>query len=188
MKKILFAGSMLCVIMLFGAVSVPAQGTSSGGDQFNQFKPEATPSAPPAGHKVRYTLPYYMSQNSLAGSRSVTIINVMNQSAKDCNVGVQFQYGSGVTDICDITIDIPAGQSRILCSRPVNDPLADCQVYCPSGGLIFNSGHAFISSNSVCTKIAVDALMAFTSDVDDNVVTGITPLTIVKYNKVNVGD
>jgi len=186
MKKMLRAISMLCLVTLFGAVSATAAETGSAGDP---SAPQASPSAPPAGHKVRYTLPYFMSENQDAGSRSTTVISVMNQSNKACSVGVQFQKGFSTTDSCDITYTIQPGHSALFCSRLINDPVAPCSAYCSgSNDLTYDTGHAFISTNSACSNIAVNANLIFTGDTADNWVTGISPLAVVKYNKPNSGD
>jgi hypothetical protein len=145
----------------------------------------------PKGQEARYVLPYYTSQTLLLGSRSVTAVSVYNQSTtRACDAGVQFQLGFGTTNVCSISLSIPPGESRLFCSRPVADPLFPCSESCPGEGLTFNTGHAFVSSTSnfACAEIAVDAQLAFTSDLADNPADAITKLSIIKINQGNFGD
>lgn len=185
MKKNLLLGVVLSAILVLAAGPVLAQATSVGEDKGIEAQAAAAP-APPAGHNFRYVLPHYNSQNSAAGSRSVTILSVYNQTTKDCEVGVQFQHLTD-TNSCTMSATVPAGTSRVFCSRFVNDPIVPCIVTC-SPELTFDSGHASVSSNKACVNIAVDAQVVYTSDGDDNLVTAIRPLTLVKPNKANLGD
>jgi hypothetical protein len=142
---------------------------------------------PVTDQKFRYVIPSYNSQNTLAGSRSVTTVTVYNQTTKPCIVGMEFQAGQGTTSVCSMSLTIPVGQGNIFCSRSVNDPIGPCTATC-SPELTFNQGHAYVSSNAACSNIVVDAQVVYTSDVDDNIVVGIRPLKLVKYNKANLGD
>ena len=149
---------------------------------------------PPAGQIARYVLPNYTSQTLFSGARSVAVVSVHNNQppgvATTCNVSVQFQFAFGVADVCSITLAIPPGQSRLFCSRPVNDPLAACSISCPGAGLTFNTGHAYVSStnNAACARIAVDAQQYFTRDGTDDLVESQSKLSVVKINLGNIGD
>lgn len=197
-KATIAAGITLSGLLFFTCVEAQAQeaaerrqGTSAG-ERAPAVAAEARAAAPPSGQVARYVVPYYMSQNLLTGARSTTMVDVYNQSSIACNVGVQFQFAFGTSNICGITLSIPPKQSRLFCSRPVNDPLFPCSVSCPGAGLTFNTGHAFVSStadpNSDCARIAVHAQLAFTRDPADNQVEGTTRLTVVEINDGNKGD
>ena len=139
--------------------------------------------------------PFYTSQNLLAGSRSVTAINVQNQSTISCEVGVQFQKAYGVTNTCSVTLTIPAKQSRVFCSRVVNDPLMPCNASC-SPALTYDTGHFFVSSTAPlpgatdkCKSLLIDARLFYTRDIADDLVEGATRLTVVKSpGEANLGD
>jgi len=147
---------------------------------------------PPAGQATRYVIPYYTSQTLLSGARSTTMVDVYNQSAITCDVSIQFQYAFGTTNTCSINLSIPPKQSRLFCSRSVNDPLFPCTISCPGAGLTFNTGHAFVSStndnNLECARIAIHAQLAFTRDAADDQVEGTTRLSVVEINQGNKGD
>lgn len=187
MKKSL----IMAVFILLGVLVIASgvtQAETSAGEDVEELEPQAP--SPPAGQSARYVLPYYTSQTTTPpGARSTTVVNVYNQNAIACNVGVQFQFAFGTTNVCSITLSIPAKESRLFCSRPVNDPLAPCSVSC-SPALAFNTGHAFVSSTTGtdCAKIAVDAQLAFTRDAADDLLEGITKLSIVTINAKNKGD
>jgi len=126
---------------------------------------------PPPGEATRYVLPYYTSQTLLSGDRSVAVVNVYNQAKVSCNLTVEFQYATGITDVCSITLAIPGKESALFCSRPVADPLAPCSISCPAPGLTFNTGHAYVDSTytiPTCANIAVDAQEVFTRDPADS--------------------
>ena len=148
--------------------------------------PSTLAASPPAGQVARYVIPTYVSQTAFA-TRSVAIVSIHNSGTTTCNTGVQFQFAFGTTNICSITQAIPAGQSRIFCSRPVSDPLPPCSVSCPGGGLTFNTGHAFVSSGSTC-RIAVDAQQYYTRDAADDFIESQSRLSVVKVNASNLGD
>jgi hypothetical protein len=185
--RLMLVGVVLLGILLATSGVIQAQPTRSSGED----EPDHGTPMPPAGQEARYVLPYYTSQTLLEGARSVTVVNVYNQSTTTtCEVGVQFQFAFGTTNVCSISLSIPPTQSRLFCSRPVNDPLFPCTVSCPGAGLTFNTGHAFVSSTSDfrCAEIAVDAQLAFTRDPADNLVEGITKLSIIRINEGNFGD
>ena len=183
----MLVGVVLLGILLATSGVIQAQPrTSSDEDDIDDGTP-----MPPAGQEARYVLPFYTSQTLLPGARSVTLVSVYNQNTTTtCMAGVQFQLGFGTTNVCSISLSIPPTQSRRFCSRPVNDPLFPCTVSCPGAGLTFNTGHAFVSSTSnfLCAEIAVDAQLAFTRDPADNLVEGITKLSIIGINQGNFGD
>ncbi len=192
MKALLTSfGFAFALALLFVAGPVYAQPLSSAEDASADVDSQAA--APPAGQVARYVIPNYTSQ-ATAPTRSVTVVTVHNNQpgavATSCNVGVQFQFAFGVANVCSITLAIPAGQSRLFCSRPVNDPLAPCSISCPGAGLIFNTGHAFVSStnNAACARIAVDAQQFFTRDAADDLVESQSKLSVVKIGLGNIGD
>ena len=185
MKKNLLLGVVLSAVLLLAAGSAPAQSTSSGEDKGIGAQNVGLP-IPPDGHTIRYVLPHYNSQNTSTGSRSVTILSIYNQTTKDCDVGVQFQHLADIGS-CVVSATVPTGTSRVFCSRSVNDPVVPCGVIC-SPELVFDSGHAYVSSNKACVNIAVDAQVVYTSDASDDNITAVRPLTLVKPNKANLGD
>lgn len=165
---------------------------SSAGEITATNEGEASAVTPPPGQTARYVIPYYTSQTLLPGARSTTMVDVYNQSSIPCDVGVQFQFAFGTTNICSITLTIPPKQSRLFCSRIVNDPLYPCTISCPGAGLLFNTGHSFVTSladrENDCARIAVHAQLAFTRDINDDLVEGTTRLTVVEINDGNEGD
>lgn len=186
-----FLASVGLVLVLLCAV-VPALAQSRSSGEEASVSVESLAPSPPAGQIARYLIPNYTSQttNPTTGSRSFTVVTVHNQSTVTCNVGVQFQFAFGVTNVCSITLSIPAGQSRLFCSRPVNDPTAPCSVSCPGVGLTFNTGHAFVSSTNTlfCQFLGVDAQQYFTRDLNDNFIESQSKLSLVTINASNLGD
>jgi hypothetical protein len=172
----------LVFAVLFPAV--PALAQSSGGSVSPQDAAEAA--SPPAGQVNRYIIPNYTSQ-TFNPTRSFAVVTIHNAGTTTCNAGVQFQFAFGTTNVCSISLPIPAGQSRLFCTRPVNDPLAPCSISCPGGGLTFNTGHGFVSSGSTC-RIAVDAQQYFTRDAADDFIESQSKLTLVKPTASNLGD
>jgi hypothetical protein len=152
---------------------------------------EQPPGAPvataPAGQVNRYVIPNYTSQAAQA-TRSVTVVTIMNNTGFPCNAAVAFQFASATTDICVISASIPARQSRIFCSRPINDPVAPCLISC-NPPLNFNTGHAYVSSTAInrCAKISVDAQQFFTRDANDDFVESQSKLTVTALTG-NQGD
>jgi hypothetical protein len=202
-ERSMWVSAVLAAVLLLAAGAVQAQTTpaqtpaapgrpSSAGEGAPAPALKAMAPAPPTGQAARYVIPYYTSQTLLSGARSVTMVDVYNQSGVACDVGVQFQFAFGTTNICSITLSIPPKQSRLFCSRPVNDPLFPCTVSCPGTGLTFNTGHAFVSStndaNFDCARIAIHPQLAFTRDAADDQVEATTQLTIVEINSGNRGD
>jgi hypothetical protein len=173
----------LVFALVFPAVPASAQ-PASGGSVGAEIAAEAA--APPAGQVARYVIPNYSSQAG-ATSRSFAVVTIHNSGTTTCNAGVQFQFAFGTTNQCSITLPIPAGQSRLFCTRPVDGPLASCSISCPGAGLTFNVGHAFVSSVSTC-RIAVDAQQYFTRDAADDLIESQSRLTIVKPTASNLGD
>jgi hypothetical protein len=176
-------GVALVVSLLFPAVPASAQ-PASGGSVAAADAAEAA--FPPAGQVNRYVIPNYSSQTG-ATSRSFAVVTIHNSGTASCNAGVQFQYAFGTTNVCSITLPIPAGQSRLFCTRPVDGPLTSCSVACPGSGLTFNIGHAYVSSGSTC-RIAVDAQQYFTRDAADDLIESQSRLSIVKPTASNLGD
>ena len=188
MKRRVSLAILLAALMALPAI---AQYQSSGvGNPSAQEGVSPDIATPPAGEIARYTLPYFYSVAGASGDRSVAVINVMNQTTVACDVTVEFQYATQTSDICSITATIAPKQSEIFCSRSVFDPVAPCHIVCPSGGLTFNEGHAFIDStnSTACSNIAVDAREFFLRDPSDTLVDSSSQLTIVKYNLKNNGD
>ncbi len=132
----------------------------------------------PAGQVNRYVIPNYTSQ-SLAATRSIAAVTIMNNTGAPCNAAVAFQFASATTDTCVITLSIPARQSRIFCSRPIGDPVVPCQISC-NPPLTFNTGHAFVSSTigNRCARISVDAQQYFLRDANDDFVKSQSRLTV----------
>jgi hypothetical protein len=189
MIKSLLLGVVALGLVLLASGSVSAQATSLGDPEEVRASIAGGPT-PPKGHVARYVLPFYTSENYLTGvSRSVTIINVYNQTKKDCEVGVQFQYGPLVTNTCSITGTVSAGTSLGFCSRTVHDPVFPCEAgpTC-NPQLTYTTGHAFISSKVGCLNIVVDAQVTYMSDSSDTLVTGTRQLSVVKINQPNLGD
>ena len=162
------------------ALAQPASGGSVGAED------AAEAAFPPAGQVTKYVIPNYSSQAG-AASRSFAVVTIHNSGTASCNAGVQFQYAFGTTNVCSITLPIPAGQSRLFCTRPVDGPLTACSIACPGAGLTFNIGHAYVSSGSTC-RIAVDAQQYYTRDAADDLIESQSKLTIVKPTASNLGD
>ena len=149
---------------------------------------KVTAPTPPKGETMRYVIPYFISLTG-AGSRTVTGITVNNNTTKDCTVTVQFQsqQGSATTVSCTATLAAFAGMGAYFCSRGIPDTTFTCHNSCwPE--LVSDTGQVFISSNSACRNISVDAETLYTSDVADTLITGVRQLGLVKFNKGNVGD
>ena len=182
MKKI------ICMVLVFGAIAlcgvsfaVAEETSENRADIGIRGAP-----TPPAGHTVRYVVPYFKS--IISTPRTATMIRVYNHGNKDCEVGVQFRKGGASTDECSITYTIGAQNSRGFCSRPVGDATFTCSVSCPDTGLTFDTGHAYVSSPGGCTNLAVDGQMVYTTDAADSVVSGMSSLRVVKYGSASKGD
>ena len=165
-------------------------GTAAAVDLPTQIKPGvAGPLAPPPGQVNRYIIPHYYSVISGAG-RSFTAATIRNNSSVTCSAAVRFQRGFGTTDICVVNQSIPPGQSRTYCSRqPGSFGAYDCNLSCPTP-LTFDAGHGFVSSTSgaTCGNIAVDAEVVYTTTDVDDVITGLTRLTVSKAGAGTQGD
>jgi len=189
MKKSLFISIALFGLLLItgGFVSAQDYGFTTLGEE--QESRGLLPIIRPIGQTARYVIPYFMSSNVGLGSRSVTAIAVYNQTDKDCVVAVHFQYGAQTVDTCVITDTVKPGRTTGFCTRTVDNSAYLCKAMpvC-NPELIGIVGHAFITSNSACANIAVDAHIIYTSDTDDKWVSGIAPLRVVKMNKANQGD
>lgn len=191
-RRILLLGFLgLALLLAPGLARAQSSGEAPG-----DASAVATPQAPPpAGQRERYVGPFYTSQTALPGSRSVSVITVHNEAGITCNVGVQFQFVVGTTNICSLTQAIPAKQTRTFCTRSVNDPLVPCTMTC-APELTFNTGHFFVSStkpaptavSDPCKKINVDARLYFTRDAADDLLEGATRLTVVRSPQANIGD
>jgi hypothetical protein len=184
MKKLLCAVMVLGVIMLCGVSSAPAEMTTEGAASIDS---RSAPT-PPAGHAVRYVLPYFKSVTSLGFPHTASMIRVYNHGNKDCVIGVQFRKGGESWDSCSITYTIGAQNSRSFCSRSVDEPTLTCSISCPDTGLIFHTGHAYVSAPGGCTNLAVDGQIVYTSDASDLVVSGTSSLRVVKYGSASKGD
>lgn len=179
-RRLVLAGALSVALML-------APGAASA-QMLSTEEIAVNPAAPaPLGHSQRYVIPFYTSQTTTPpGMRSTTLINVFNANGRACSVSVQFQFATATTNTCVITQAIPAKESRLFCSRPVNDPLAPCAPLAGascSPALTFNTGHAFVSStnNAItpgCNLIAVDAQLVHTRDAADDLVESVSKLNV----------
>lgn len=153
--------------------------------------PSRAPQAVPTGQVNRYTIPHYYSVFSGAG-RSFTAVTIKNNASVTCSAAVAFQKAAGTTDTCVVNQAIPAGQSRAFCSRiPGSFGAYDCVTGASCApALTFDEGHAFVSStnSSACANIAVDAEVIYTTSAADDVITGLTKLSVVKFGTANLGD
>lgn len=189
MKKRIVGFALTMVLMAVGAAQAQSSAEAGAGeDAMGMVNPPG--SFPPPGEGTRYVVPYYTSETVLGGDRSVAVVNVYNQALVSCNVTVEFQYATGTTNVCSITLTIPSKTSRVFCSRPVGDPLAPCEISCPGSGLTFNTGHAYVDSTftTACANIAVDAQEFFTRDPADSLIESMSRLSIVKLNQPSLGD
>ena len=161
------------------------QGQTSATGPYGPDDAAVEPAAPtPTGQSQLFVIPFYTSQNAMAGVRSTALVSVFNANTASCTVGIQFQYAGGATNVCSLSLVIPAKQSRQFCSRSVNDPLAPCDAVC-SPELTFNTGHAFVSAtkNSIipgCSLVAVDAQLMQTRDAADDYVESVSKLVVSK--------
>lgn len=181
-------------LLILSAPSSPSRAASSDGvpsaPVAEQSGAQAAPLPAPAGQAARYVIPFYTSQTAFSTGRSVTVVGIFNNSNVACSVFVQFQFASQTSSICTINATVPARTSAQLCSRPVGDPLAPCNSSCPSGGLTFNTGHAYVGSSSAppgCKMIAVDPRIYYTTG-SDSVILGSSQLSLVPVNAANKGD
>jgi hypothetical protein len=164
-------------------------GTASAADSPMHRTDAVAPRTVPTGQVNRYILPHYYSAIS-GGGRSFTAVSIRNNSGSMCSAAVRFQNGMSTSDICVVNQSIPAGQSRTYCSRrPGGFGAYDCTVAC-SPGLTFDAGQAFVTStnSTTCANIAVDAEVIYTTSFGDNVITGLTNLSVVKFGNANLGD
>src|SRR5215217_1932920 len=127
------------------------------------------PLAPPPGQINRYSIPAFFSLVT-TNPQSFASIRIKNNAVVACNVGARFQQGKTNTDVCVLSITIPARQSGRLCSRlPGNTNLEVCDAAC-SGATLPAAGHIFVTSdnNANCANIGVDAQQFYTTDATDN--------------------
>jgi hypothetical protein len=176
--------AILGLAIAWPGVGQAAETSSRGGNA------AGAPAAAPAGQTDRFAIPWFTSQNELAGARSTVVVSILNNSGATCRASVRFQFGFSTSDACTLTLPIPARESRRYCSRSIDDPLVPCDAVCPSGGLTFTTGHAYVSSTtrSPCHRIAVDARQHFTRDAADDLVEASSQLTLVRFNGTNLGD
>lgn len=190
MKKSIVGFALTMVLVAVGAAQVQSSAEDPAGENAKGIVNQPA-SFPPPGEATRYVLPYYTSQTLLSGDRSVAVVKVYNQAKVSCNLTVEFQYATGITDVCSITLAIPGKECALFCSRPVADPLAPCSISCPAPGLTFNTGHAYVDSTytiPTCANIAVDAQEVFTRDPADSPIESMSRLSIVKPNQPSIGD
>jgi hypothetical protein len=173
--------------IVFLSLLMAASGRAAEGSSADQPAGAKSVVAAPVGQVDRYRIPNYTSQTRLPGSRSFVVVTIENNSSVSCAAAVSFQFAFGTSDICVISLTIPSKQSRLFCSRPVNDPLAPCSISCPGSGLTFNTGHANVSSTNTldCAKISVDAQQFFTKDAADDNVESQSKLTVTGLNRNN---
>jgi hypothetical protein len=148
------------------------------------------PTAVPSGQVNRYVIPNFYSL-ILGAARSFTGITVYNNSNSTCSAAVRFQPNKDRTDVCVVTSSIPPKVGHHFCSRqPGSFGLFFCETSCPGAGLTFTTGHAFITSTntSACANLAVDAEVIYTQNTADDVIGGITRLSVNKIGKATIGD
>ena len=131
MKKSIVGFALTMVLVAVGAAQVQSSAEDPAGENAKGMVNQPA-LFPPPGEATRYVLPYYTSQTLLSGDRSVAVVKVYNQAKVSCNLTVEFQYATGITDVCSITLAIPGKESALFCSRPVADPLAPCSISCPA--------------------------------------------------------
>jgi hypothetical protein len=183
MKKI------ICVVLVFGAIMLCGVSFASAEETSEDRAGVDMRGAPtpPAGHTVRYVLPYFRSR-TVSLPRIASMIRVYNHSKKECEIGVQFRKGLTSSDVCSITLAVGSQMSGSFCSRPItDDTLFNCSVSCPDPGLTFDVGHVYVSSPAGCTNLAVDGQIIY-SDAADTTVSGTSSLRVVKYGSPSKGD
>jgi hypothetical protein len=186
--KVRFANLITaCVALLL--VTGGAEAADSPSSAGPRASSAVAPLAIPPGHVRRYVIPHYYSVIS-GGGRSLTIVTVRNGSGSSCEVYVNFQRGQGIINNCTLIATIPGGQGKAYCSRqPGSFGATSCNLVC-SPELTFHQGQAGITStnSAPCERIQIDAEVIYTSSPSDDVVTGLTRLSVVKVGAGNVGD
>jgi hypothetical protein len=173
------------LLLLIGGAEAADSPSSAGPRASSSVAPQAIP----PGHVRRYAIPHYYSVIS-GGGRSLTIVTVRNGSGASCEVYVNFQKGQAITNTCTLIATIPGGQGRAFCSRqPGSFGAISCNLVC-SPQLTFDQGQAGITStnSALCDRIQIDAEVIYTSSPTDDVVTGLTRLSVVKAGAASVGD
>ena len=173
----------LALVLVSGSAlragEVPTRGASGVGS-----------AAVPAGHVNRYLIPNFYSVISGA-ARSFTGITVYNNSSSTCGAAVRFQKGQTTTDSCVVVSSIPPKQGRRFCSRPAGSfGLFTCEASCAGAGLTFDGGHAFVTSTNTtaCANLAIDAEVIYTLNTADDLIGGITRLSVNKVGRATIGD
>jgi hypothetical protein len=133
----------------------------------------------PAGQVNRYVIVNYYSVALELPSRGAAQVTIMNNNDGPCDASVAFQFETETTDICVISLTIPAKQSRSFCSRFLGDPVAACVISC-NPPLVFNAGHAYVRSTArpSCKNLSVDAQQYYTNDNRDETIVSQSRLTV----------
>lgn len=132
------------------------------------------------GPKPLYAIPYYESSPEIPAGGVITSIAALNNHPFPCTVTVKFMTKANAL-ACSISVNVPARNSRGLCST--SGPPQVCDVACAPG--VEGAGHAFvITSGPFCKQVAVDAhLLGFNSNGN-----AARTLTVTKYGQGNIGD
>ena len=146
-----------------------------------------------AQEKPRYLVTYTKSQTTAGPIRSSTVVTVVNQSTRNCDVRVDwFDRDVGVTPTpeCTDKVTVAPGDSWTFCSRALPQSITTCSLMCDPR-LISHQGKAIVSSTesfNECSFIGVEARVYYTTGAGDTAISAISNSKIVFAGEGNLGD
>jgi hypothetical protein len=147
----------------------------------------------------RYVVTYVRSSTTTT-LRSATVVTVVNQSSRACNVRVEwFLDNEPGNPVCSRVPAVSSGTARQFCSRNLPLSITRCTDICEpplTSGLIGNQGKAIVSSTDVfeCSLLAVEARVYYTtgpagpSPANDTAISAISNSKVVFFGEGNLGD
>jgi hypothetical protein len=143
----------------------------------------------------RYLVTYVRSQIDTS-IRSATVVTVVNQSSRACNVRVEwFLDNDPGNSVCNRVAAVNSGTARQFCSRNLPLYITRCTDICTPqllSGLIGNQGKAIVSSSDddefECSRLGVEARVYYTTGERDEAISAISNSKIVFAGDGNIGD
>jgi hypothetical protein len=143
----------------------------------------------------RYLVTYVRSSTNTT-IRSATVVTVVNQSKRSCDVQVEWFPASDPNNpVCTIPLTpMNPGTARQFCSRAFagNQPgsLTGCTDTCGPQLIAQYQGKAIVSSSAEdgCDRIAVEARVYYTTGAQDAALLAISNSKVVFVDEGNLGD
>jgi hypothetical protein len=145
----------------------------------------------------RYLVTYVRSQSDTP-IRSATVVTVVNQSSRDCEVRVKWFLDNAPKDsVCNESASVSSGTARQFCSRNLPLSITRCTDICTpelTSSVIGNQGKAIVSSSAEledtieCSLLGVEARVYYTTGENDTALSAISNSKVVFFGEGNLGD